>query len=117
MAVQDELEWCAHAEVGVRASFQVSYQQLSDLQRTLFRMFGQLPGPDLSVYGAAALAHCDVPSARALLEDLHTVSLIEETVPERYQMPDPLKEYASALLASGAAHEPASAMVRLLDSI
>ena len=93
------------------AAVRVSYQQLTDRQRMLFRLLGGLPGPDVHVAGAAALARHDVPSARLLLDELHEVSLVEETVPDRYRMLDPLKEFAAADPPAN----QAEAMLRLLD--
>ncbi|WP_439383790.1 tetratricopeptide repeat protein [Amycolatopsis lexingtonensis] len=91
------------------AAVRVSYQQLGEPQRAMFRLLGGLPGPDVDVVGGAALAGCDVAEARLLLDDLHEVSLLEEAAPERYQMLDPLKEYAAVEPA------PRQALVRLLD--
>lgn len=91
------------------AAVRVSYQQLGEPQRAMFRLLGGLPGPDVDVAGGAALAGCDVPAARLLLDDLHEVSLLEEAAPERYQMLDPLKEFAAVEPA------PRQALVRLLD--
>jgi len=91
------------------AAVRVSYQQLGEPQRALFRLLGSLPGPDVDVAGGAALAGCDVVEARSLLDELHEVSLLEEAEPERYQMLDPLKEYAAGEPA------PGHALVRLLD--
>ncbi|MFJ1760319.1 BTAD domain-containing putative transcriptional regulator [Amycolatopsis sp. NPDC088138] len=87
----------------------VSFQQLGEPQRAMFRLLGSLPGPDVGVTGGAALAGCDVGEARSLLDDLHEVSLLEEAAPERYLMLDPLKEFA------GAEPAPRHALVRLLD--
>ncbi len=92
----------------------VSYQQLDEPQRTLFRLFGQIPGHDLSIAGTAALADTDLPRARGLLEELHGVSLLEEAVPERYHMLDPLKDFATTAL-SGPPNEAPEALARLLD--
>lgn len=92
------------------AAVRVSYQQLGERQRAMFRLLGGLPGPDVGVAGGAALVGCDVTEARLLLDDLHEVSLLEEAAPERYQMLDPLKEFAG--------DEPSDrtgALVRLLD--
>ncbi|MEV7095935.1 tetratricopeptide repeat protein [Amycolatopsis sp. NPDC051045] len=92
------------------AAVRVSYRQLGEPQRALFRLLGNLPGPDVGVAGGAALAGCDATEARLLLDDLHEVSLLEEAAPERYQMLDPLKEFA--------AHEPSDRtgpLLRLLD--
>ncbi|MEU0796062.1 BTAD domain-containing putative transcriptional regulator [Amycolatopsis sp. NPDC005961] len=91
------------------AAVRVSFQQLGEPQRALFRLLGSLPGPDVDVVGGAALAGCDVAEARRLLDDLHEVSLLEEAAPERYQMLDPLKEFAAVEPA------PGPALVRLLD--
>ena len=70
----------------------VSYDQLTEQQRTLFRFFALAPGPDLSAPGAAALAG-RARAARGLLDDLHRMSLLEESAPERFQMLDPLRDY------------------------
>lgn len=93
------------------AAVRVSYQQLDEQRQAMFRLLGHLPGPDLDVHGAAALAGHDVARARMLLDDLHEVSLLEEDVePERYRMLDPLKEFASR--EPGATED---ALLRLLD--
>ncbi|MFL6118900.1 tetratricopeptide repeat protein [Actinophytocola sp.] len=88
----------------------VSYDHLSEQQRVLFRFFALAPGPDLSAAGAAALM--GVPKARRLLEDLHRMSLLEETAPERFQMLDPLRDY---VLAAHPPEDPGTAVDRLLD--
>jgi DNA-binding SARP family transcriptional activator/tetratricopeptide (TPR) repeat protein len=88
----------------------VSYEQLTEPQRELFQLFALVPGPDLSATGAAALL--GVARARGLLADLHRVSLLEESAPERFQMLDPLRDYVLA------AHPPADRVGpvdRLLD--
>jgi DNA-binding SARP family transcriptional activator len=94
------------------AAYTVSYEQLSEQQRLLFRLMGHNPGHDLSTPAAAAF--CGVPDARALLDELHTVCLLDEPVPERYLMLDPLKDYAAALPPATTA-EATEALTRLLD--
>lgn len=79
----------------------VSYQQLSDQQRRMFRLLAALPGPDVNVTGAAAAGGTSVSTARNLLTELQGMSLVDETEPDRYRMLDPLKECAAAI-------EPAS---------
>jgi DNA-binding SARP family transcriptional activator len=88
----------------------VSYDQLTEAQRTLFRFFALAPGPDLSARGAAALM--GVPEARGLLEDLHRLSMLEESAPNRFQMLDPLRDY---VLAAHPPPDPVAAVDRLLD--
>ncbi|KOX15310.1 SARP family transcriptional regulator [Saccharothrix sp. NRRL B-16348] len=97
------------------AAVRVSYLQLDVPQREVFRLLGHLPGPDLDVVGAAALAGRDVPGVRAVLDDLHEVCLLEEVAPERYRMLDPLKEFAAAEPPPTTPTEHADALLRLLD--
>ncbi len=93
------------------AAVKVSYEQLGVPQREMFRLLGHLPGPHLAVPGAAALVNRDVTEARVLLDELHEVCLLEELAPERYQMLDPLKEFAAAEPSASAP----DALRRLLD--
>jgi tetratricopeptide (TPR) repeat protein len=88
----------------------VSYGQLTEEQQTLFRVFALAPGADLSAPGAAALI--GVKRARRLLEDLHRVSLLEESAPERFQMLDLLRDY---VLAAHPPEDPVTPVDRLLD--
>ncbi|MEV8440669.1 tetratricopeptide repeat protein [Actinosynnema sp. NPDC051121] len=107
--------WPADANGGDGAVVRVSYLQLGGAQREVFRLFGHLPGPDLDVAGAAALAARDVAGVRALLDDLHEVCLLEEVAPDRYRMLDPLKEFAAAEPSPTTPTERADALLRLLD--
>lgn len=107
--------WHTDTDVAAGAAVRVSYQQLRDPQRHLFRLFGYLPGPDLDVVGAAALVDGDVAEARGLLDDLHEVCLLEEVAPERYLMLDPLKEFAATDPAPTTPTEHSTALARLLD--
>ncbi|MCG8921836.1 tetratricopeptide repeat protein [Lentzea sp. CC55] len=94
---------------GADAAIHASYQQLDDRQQRLFRLFGHLPGPDVDLTGAAALAGHDIATTRKLLYDLHEVCLLEEVAPDRYQMLDSIKEFAAA------GEAPAGALTRLID--
>jgi len=90
----------------------VSHRQLTNPQRDLFQLFALAPGPDLSANGTAALLDAAVPMAKGLLEDLHRVSLLEESAPARFHMLDPLREFA---LSAHPLADPATAVDRLLD--
>jgi DNA-binding SARP family transcriptional activator/tetratricopeptide (TPR) repeat protein len=79
----------------------VSYGQLNELEQRLFRLFGRLPGHDLSVPAAAALVGTAPARARELLEGLLGASLLEEPAHGRYRILDPLKEYAGGLHPPG----------------
>ncbi|MBN6034741.1 tetratricopeptide repeat protein [Amycolatopsis sp. 195334CR] len=102
-------------DVAGAAAVRVSYQQLGDRQRTMFRLLGHAPGPHITVAGASALAGRPLPQARLALDDLHEVCLLEELAPERYQMLDPLKEFAAAEPPPATPDEAADAVARLLD--
>ncbi|WP_018687101.1 AfsR/SARP family transcriptional regulator [Actinokineospora enzanensis] len=97
------------------AAVRMSYQQLDSTRQRMFRLFGHLPGPHLDVVGAAVMADCAPRAARAALDHLHEVCLVEEVAPERYQMLDPLKEFAAAEPSPIAPTEPRDALVRLHD--
>jgi len=100
---------------GNRLAYAVSYRQLSARQQTLFRLFGRVPGTDLSVPAAAALINGSPRQGQFLLEDLLEVSLLEETNVERYRMLDPLREFAGTLSATEPDTETTVAIDRLLD--
>lgn len=102
-----------HADTGDDSgatAVRVSYQQLGEDQREMFRLLGHTPGPHVAVAGAAALVDNALTHARLVLDELHEVCLVEELTPERYQMLDPLKEFAAAEPG-----EHTSAVLRLLD--
>ena len=81
----------------VVASFLLSYEQLSDEQQRMFRLLGQLPGPDIDAYGAAALADVPFHDARDLLEDLLDHHLLVQHERGRYTFHDLVREFARSL--------------------
>lgn len=98
----------------VGTAIAVTYQQLADPHRRMFRLLSTLPGPDVTSAAAAALADCPVAAARALLDELQAASMAEEPEPDRYRMLEPLKQYAAAI-EPGSPQETSEAMDRLLD--
>jgi DNA-binding SARP family transcriptional activator/tetratricopeptide (TPR) repeat protein len=97
----DELQL---AEVGVRASFQVSHQQLSDgadaLDRAAAQAFGLLGVPDGQEVGvpvAARLLDQPEDAAERVLERLVDTQLLETPAPGRYRLHDLLRLYAREL--------------------
>ncbi|MGA6165287.1 tetratricopeptide repeat protein [Amycolatopsis magusensis] len=108
--------WQADTEdVTGATAVRVSYQQLGARQRKMFRLLGHSPGPHITVAGAAALVDRASTQARIVLDDLHEVCLLEELAPERYQMLDPLKEFAASEPPQATPTEHTDAVLRLLD--
>jgi DNA-binding SARP family transcriptional activator/DNA polymerase III delta prime subunit len=97
----DELEL---AEVGVRASFGVSYQQLSDSSDGLdraaaeaFGLLGVLDGPQVGAPVAARLLDAPEQAAERALERLVDAQLLETPTPGRYRLHDLLRLFAREL--------------------
>ncbi|MEU4294984.1 tetratricopeptide repeat protein [Kribbella sp. NPDC026596] len=95
--LEERVPWRADADSANVSAILVSYRHLDDDQRTMFRLCGMVPGADLDLRAAAALANCTLARARVLLDGLHAVGMLEEQAPERYSMLDPLKEFARSV--------------------
>jgi tetratricopeptide (TPR) repeat protein len=100
----------------VSAAFALSYRQLRpDLQR-LFRLLGLVPGADLDVPTAAALAGLDPVPAACLLEELLDRHLLVQQVPGRYTFHDLMRQHArEAALTGEPEPDRRAAMTRLFD--
>lgn len=82
-------------QAAVRAAFDLSYAALPDDARRLFRALGLVPGTDVTVEAAAALAGVDVPAAEHLLTRLAAAHLVDRHPGDRYGCHDLLRLYAS----------------------
>jgi DNA-binding SARP family transcriptional activator len=99
------LEVADDDQAAVRAAFASSYAALPDDARRVFRLTGLVPGPDLPVAAATALAGSP---AGAALERLVRASLLTSTG-DRYGAHDLLRQYAAE---RAAAEEPDVAAAR-----
>ncbi|MEU5306597.1 ATP-binding protein [Streptomyces noursei] len=99
-------------ELAVSDVFEMSLRQLDAAQRRMFGLLGLVPGDDIDSYGAAALAGIPLVNARALLEDLVDVHLLQESAAGRYRMHDLLRQVA---LGEAAAADPVPAIAGLGD--
>jgi DNA-binding SARP family transcriptional activator/tetratricopeptide (TPR) repeat protein len=91
----DELQY---ADLGVRASFQVSYQSLVDsVDTAMYPLLSVLDGPDLSLPVAARLLDRDERRAEEVLERLVDAQLLETPAPHRYRLHDLLRLFAREL--------------------
>jgi tetratricopeptide (TPR) repeat protein/DNA-binding XRE family transcriptional regulator len=84
----------------VRAVFSWSQARLSDPAARLFRLLGTVPGPEISVPAAAALAGVRVRPALQLLAELSRASLVCENPPGRVSCHDLLHIYAAERAAA-----------------
>ncbi|MFD4127405.1 BTAD domain-containing putative transcriptional regulator [Streptomyces globisporus] len=87
----------------VRSAFELSYRTLPDEARRMFRLLGQLPGPDLTVDAAAALAGTTPTASAALLARLADVHLVRERA-GRFGLDVLLRSYARELIGTDEAH-------------
>ena len=96
-AARDRLELMATENLSVAAAFDLSYQDLAEEYRRLFRRLGLHPGTDFDGYAAAALDGADLPAARRGLEALYDLYLLTEPAQGRYRLHDLIREHARAL--------------------
>lgn len=87
-------------QAAVRVAFDLSYAALPAPARRLFRLLGLVPGLDVTVEGAAALAALTGDGAAGLLDRLASVHLLIEQTPGRYTFHDLLRRYAADRVAA-----------------
>ncbi|MFF2042955.1 BTAD domain-containing putative transcriptional regulator [Kitasatospora sp. NPDC058170] len=88
----------------VRAAFDLSYRALPAAAQRMFRLLSLMPGPDLAVDGAAALAGSPRAEAAALLVSLADAHLVQERTAGRFGLHDLLRSYARELVGREEAH-------------
>jgi hypothetical protein len=84
----------ATGELGVRASFSLSCQQLEPEAARTFRLATLLGMPEISVGEAAAVTDRELSDTEAALEQLVDAALVEPLMPDRYRFHDLLRLYA-----------------------
>ncbi|GAA4675346.1 ATP-binding protein [Phytohabitans rumicis] len=94
------LQELTHEDLAVRSSFEASYGELSDVDRTVFRRAGSHPGRVFGPSAAAALALLDESATYAALERLVDTHLVESPAPDRYRLHDLLRIFARDLLST-----------------
>lgn len=81
----------------LRAVFSASLRVLGPDARRLFGLLGLVPGADVAVAGAAALADLPVPRLRRALRELEDAHLVQQHVSGRYRMHDLVRLHAREL--------------------
>ncbi|TWP47594.1 tetratricopeptide repeat protein [Lentzea tibetensis] len=82
-------------QTGVRATFDLSCAALAPQARRMFCLLGLVPGPEVTVESAAAIAGTTIGDARLLLHRLTAAHLVEEHTAGRYAFHDLLRAYAA----------------------
>jgi DNA-binding SARP family transcriptional activator/tetratricopeptide (TPR) repeat protein len=95
----------------VASAFALSYGQLAEPAKRMFRLLGVYPGAVLDGPAAAALCGVSLDEARDTVDDLIDVHLVEEPSPGWYRLHDLLREFA-ATLAGPDRHD---ALIGVLD--
>jgi len=101
--------------LSVAAAFDLSYQDLTEHLKRLFRRLGLIPGPTFDAYAASALDGTGLGDARRRLDELYDQHLVTEPAPGRYQLHDLLREYARALATTDDPADRDAAAGRVLD--
>jgi tetratricopeptide (TPR) repeat protein/transcriptional regulator with XRE-family HTH domain len=114
-SARDRLALMRAENLSVSAAFGLSYEDLSEDQRRLFRRLGLHPGPDVDAYAAAALDGTTLGTARRGLDELYDQHLLTEPAHGRYQLHDLLREHARTLAGADNWAESDEAAGRLLD--
>jgi DNA-binding SARP family transcriptional activator/tetratricopeptide (TPR) repeat protein len=99
----------------VARAFALSYAQLSERERRVFRLLGLHPGERFEPLAVAALTGLPLDDARDVLDGLVDVNLIEEPEPELFRLHDLLRQFAATLAAELPADERRVAVAGLLD--
>ena len=81
---------------GVTAAFDLSYFDLSESERRLFRRLSVFPGSSFDKLNAAAVADTTPHEADAVLERLVDAHLVIPAEPRQYRLHDLLRRYAAA---------------------
>ncbi len=91
----DRVRMLSTTGIAVRTAFDASYQGLDEPQRHAFCLLGLVPGPDISLAGAAALFGCDADDAADELDKLIAANLVEYQASDRYRFHDLIRLYAT----------------------
>ncbi len=101
-------------ERDVAGAFRVSYLNLSEAERRVFRRLSHHPGAAFDLASTAAVAEVDLGEARRLAERLVDVNLLRQPSMDRYEMHDLLRSYARELLLAEEPEDQRDAMMRRL---
>ncbi|WP_328478765.1 tetratricopeptide repeat protein [Actinoplanes sp. NBC_00393] len=99
----------------VSSAFALTYRQLGEPARRLFRLLGVYPGAGFDAHAVAALTGLPYQAADDLLNDLVDVHLLENPARNLFRLHDLLREYAVLLAADLPGEVRREAIVNVLD--
>ncbi|MFB7600708.1 BTAD domain-containing putative transcriptional regulator [Streptomyces sp. NPDC056160] len=95
---QRKLDELAVGHIAVRASLQLTYQQMSTATQHALGLITHLPGPSFAPWALASLLDTGLPEAEAVLDDLVEVHLVQtcsvNATGFRYQLHDLIRLFA-----------------------
>ncbi|WP_329587117.1 tetratricopeptide repeat protein [Kitasatospora sp. NBC_01250] len=109
------LQRFSDGERDLTSMFDLSYQNLTHDQKSLFRCLSLSPGAEIDAYAAAALLDCDLTDTEDLLQDLVDHNLLAEPAAGRYRMHDLIRAHAHTLAQGDPADQRGAAVQRLLN--
>ncbi|WDZ85875.1 AfsR/SARP family transcriptional regulator [Micromonospora cathayae] len=84
-------------QIAVRSAFAASYQTLPPRLQRLFRLFGLVPGCDVTAESAAAMLRCGAGEAADMLSRIADAHLAQERTPGHFGTHDLLGRYVTEL--------------------
>ena len=96
----------------IRPVFDLSYQNLAEPLRRVFRLLGHHPGPDFTPALVAALTDIPAHEAEGALDQLQDENLIRQNTPGRYELHDLLRVYAAELADADPEPDPTAPLAR-----
>jgi tetratricopeptide (TPR) repeat protein/transcriptional regulator with XRE-family HTH domain len=100
-SVQDRLAELEVGERSVTAALELSYVQLDPELRSVYRLLGLHPGPELDLDAAAALTGRPAPRVRHLLDHLVDAHLLHEATQGRYHFHELTRAHAATAAGEG----------------
>jgi DNA-binding SARP family transcriptional activator/tetratricopeptide (TPR) repeat protein len=99
----------------VASALALSYGQLPEPARRLFRLLALHPAERFGALAAAALSGLSLDETRTVLDELVDVHLAEEPETDRYRLHDLVREYAGTLATELGSDDRTAALTGLVD--
>lgn len=118
---QRKLDELAVGHIAVRASLELTYQQMTAVTQHALRMIALLPGPNFAAWALAALLDTTLAEAEAVLDDLVEVHLVQigsvDASGVRYQLHDLIRLFGRERAEREVPeHDREAALTRLLGA-